>query len=292
MSLSIEERQLIELRIRNDAPSVVVAYVMWGFLGLISAHRFYLGRPRSAVLQILSWLTVIGGFIWWLYDAVMISAYIRDDKNALRASLIAELETEKRGGYAPARPATPPAPPPAAKAPAPAPETRAPLAEAAAMTAAAKPAAAAAGPAKVALPKPELVLDNNRARLPLTLDEAPLTLKREPVNLGDEPKASPALTPAAAPEAAKSDWAMAAQPLTGTAAAAVGPELAPEPAPAPEPEPEPAPVAEAGPMIPHPEFVDASSIEVYPRPQQPIDSLTALDEELGRGQAPAPTSHP
>ena len=147
-------------------------------------------------------------------------------------------------------------------------------------------AAAAAGPAMVAMPKRELVLDS-KVRQPLMLDEAPLSLKREPINLGDEPKVTAAPEPApnaGEPKAGepKTQWALAEQPAAEPAASLVH---------EPEPEPQPAPAAEAGPTIPHPQFVDASPIEVYPRPQQPIDSLTALDEELERGHAATPAPH-
>ena len=41
---------------------------MGGFLGL---HRFYVGKPGTAVLQIVT----LGGMgVWWLYDVVMCAA--------------------------------------------------------------------------------------------------------------------------------------------------------------------------------------------------------------------------
>lgn len=42
--------------------------VVGGFLGL---HRFYLGKPGTAVLQIVT----LGGLgVWWLYDVVLVAA--------------------------------------------------------------------------------------------------------------------------------------------------------------------------------------------------------------------------
>ncbi|NWM24864.1 TM2 domain-containing protein, partial [Escherichia coli] len=69
MALSIAELTLVEQRVTNDAPSVVVAYLLWLFLWFVSAHRFYLGKPVSAILQILSYFVLIG-FIWALIDAL------------------------------------------------------------------------------------------------------------------------------------------------------------------------------------------------------------------------------
>jgi TM2 domain-containing membrane protein YozV len=65
--------------------SIVVAYLLWFFLGTFGVHRFYLGRIGSgvamAVISVLSWITVVVaiGFvglaligIWWLVDALLI----------------------------------------------------------------------------------------------------------------------------------------------------------------------------------------------------------------------------
>ena len=169
MSLSIDERQLIELRIRNDAPNIVVAYVLWGFLGLLSAHRFYLGRPWSAILQILSWLTVIGGLVWWLFDAAMISAYIRDDKAALRVRLVSEMEGERRDAAPPPRQRIVDTQPPVAA------PTKAPMPVAAAMSA--EPAKPAADQDLVLVSRDEqpLVLDTTR---PAKVVIAPLSFAK------------------------------------------------------------------------------------------------------------------
>jgi hypothetical protein len=53
MGLTTNDQLLIESRITNDGKNVVVAYLFWFFLGIFSAHRFYLGRPGTAILQIL-----------------------------------------------------------------------------------------------------------------------------------------------------------------------------------------------------------------------------------------------
>ena len=250
MSLSIEERQLVELRIRNDAPSLVGAYVMWGVLGLISAHRFYLGRPRSAVLQILSLVTVVGWFIWWLYDAVMISAYIRDDKNALRVQLVSEMEGERRGPAPQPRAVETPVPPAPAKTPP-------PLAAAAAMPA--NPGKAPAEPDLVLLSKPGQ---------PLVLGEP----KPEPVKFAalEPAPVEPKLVEAAAVEATPKVAIRLDERAEAQAAATLAfspPEPTPAPAPAIQPEPEPAAKTIA---IPHPEVVDDSPIEIFPpRPAEP-----------------------
>lgn len=51
--------------------SRLVALLLGFFLGVFGAHRFYVGRPRTAILQAL---TLGGVGIWWLYDNILILA--------------------------------------------------------------------------------------------------------------------------------------------------------------------------------------------------------------------------
>lgn len=53
MAISTEQKILIEQRVSNDAKSIVVAYLLWVFLGCLGAHRFYLARTGSGVVMLL-----------------------------------------------------------------------------------------------------------------------------------------------------------------------------------------------------------------------------------------------
>jgi TM2 domain-containing membrane protein YozV len=70
-----------------EKKSLVVAYVLWFFLGYIGAHRFYLGRPFSGLIMLLlSGATLLLTFLsfgilgfmwfvvglWWLIDILLI----------------------------------------------------------------------------------------------------------------------------------------------------------------------------------------------------------------------------
>ncbi len=77
---------LIEQRVTNEAKSTGAAYLLWLFLWFVSAHRFYLGRPGTAILQILSYFILIG-FIWWLVDAFLIPGMIQSHKDEVRRRL-------------------------------------------------------------------------------------------------------------------------------------------------------------------------------------------------------------
>jgi TM2 domain-containing membrane protein YozV len=72
---------------RYDAAkrSVLVAYLLWFFLGYVGVHRFYLGRVGSGIAMIgifgLSWLLswVFIGYVglaliglWWVIDLFLI----------------------------------------------------------------------------------------------------------------------------------------------------------------------------------------------------------------------------
>lgn len=94
MALTTSELSLVEQRVANDGPNIVVAYLLWFFLGWFSAHRFYLGRPGTAILQILSYLILIG-VLWWLIDAFLIPGMVRDKNNRIRHEVMTQLS-----GYA------------------------------------------------------------------------------------------------------------------------------------------------------------------------------------------------
>ena len=52
-SLPTEQRILVEQQVANSAKSAFVSYVLWFIGGVIGAHRFYLGRPFTAICMII-----------------------------------------------------------------------------------------------------------------------------------------------------------------------------------------------------------------------------------------------
>lgn len=90
MALSTAELALVEARVANDGPVTGLAYVLWFFLGFFSAHRFYLGRPGTAVFQLLLNCVVVG-LLWTLIDAFLIPGMVRDKKNEIRANVMTQL---------------------------------------------------------------------------------------------------------------------------------------------------------------------------------------------------------
>ncbi|WP_404714142.1 TM2 domain-containing protein [Sphingomonas sp. MMS24-J13] len=90
MALSIAELSLVEQRVANDSPSTGVAYLLWLFLWFVSAHRFYLGKTGTAILQILSYFVLVG-FVWVLIDAFLIPGMIRAKKDEIRHNVVTQL---------------------------------------------------------------------------------------------------------------------------------------------------------------------------------------------------------
>ena len=84
MAFTTEDMILIEQRAANEKKSAGAAYLLWFCLGWISAHRFYLGKPVTAILQIISYFFLIG-FVWWLLDLILIPAIIDQKMEDARA---------------------------------------------------------------------------------------------------------------------------------------------------------------------------------------------------------------
>jgi TM2 domain-containing membrane protein YozV len=90
MAGSLDKYMLVEARVANEQKSTGVAYALWFFLGILSIHRFYLGRPGTAILQILSYFILIG-FLWWIIDAFLIPGMVESHRNKIRSRLTHEL---------------------------------------------------------------------------------------------------------------------------------------------------------------------------------------------------------
>jgi TM2 domain-containing membrane protein YozV len=105
MTLTSQDRMLIEQRVTNDAKSAGIAYAFWFFTGYLGGHRFYLGKTGTAVAQlvlcILGVLTAVFGVgvfmmaivvIWVLIDAFLIPGMIKKNRDNLRKKLVSDPE--------------------------------------------------------------------------------------------------------------------------------------------------------------------------------------------------------
>lgn len=70
----------------SDGKNIVVAYLLWWFLGVLGIHRFYLGKIKTGLAQLLllafGWIPLFIGWIvlgfWWLLDAYFVYKYVSD----------------------------------------------------------------------------------------------------------------------------------------------------------------------------------------------------------------------
>lgn len=91
--LTTQDKILIEQRITNEKPSIAVAYILLIFLGVLGAHRFYLGRTGSGIAMLLISLTIIGLIataIWAFIDLFLIPSMVRETVEGLRQKLTTE----------------------------------------------------------------------------------------------------------------------------------------------------------------------------------------------------------
>jgi hypothetical protein len=60
-----------------------LAYLLWGTLGIVGAHRFYLNRPLTGLVMMF---TLGGGLVWWFVDGFLVRGLIQshDAEQALR----------------------------------------------------------------------------------------------------------------------------------------------------------------------------------------------------------------
>ena len=80
--------------------SLIVAYLLWWFLGFFGVHRFYLGAVLSGgimlsvalasmclTLLVVGWIGIAGVGLWWLIDALLIPGIAKDYNLRLIQSL-------------------------------------------------------------------------------------------------------------------------------------------------------------------------------------------------------------
>ncbi len=99
--LNKNEQELVKQRANGEKADTVVTWLLWLFLGMWGAHRFYLKRNNAIlmlVLTIIGYLTAIllVGFlillitwVWWIVDAFHINQFLKQNRlDALHDSIL------------------------------------------------------------------------------------------------------------------------------------------------------------------------------------------------------------
>lgn len=85
-------RHLAELFVQNDGPSLLVAYFLWLIAFAVGAHRFYLGKSLSALIQLsMFWVGILASpewlwiwSLWMVIDLLLIPAIARQRRDQIR----------------------------------------------------------------------------------------------------------------------------------------------------------------------------------------------------------------
>lgn len=89
--LDARELLLLESEVKNQGKNMVVAYILWYFLGVFGAHRFYMGKTGSAIAMLVLTITVIGMIatgIWWVVDAFLVHTWVKDHNRTVENKVL------------------------------------------------------------------------------------------------------------------------------------------------------------------------------------------------------------
>lgn len=101
-NFTLQEKQYVESHVQNNKKSMLIAYILWFFLGSLGVHRFYLGRVISGTLLLLltaltSWWTAgIPTVIWLFIDAFLIIPMVNKSKRRAYRAAVHEVERHRR----------------------------------------------------------------------------------------------------------------------------------------------------------------------------------------------------
>ena len=86
----LTEKELLILRqeVNDRKKSTATTWLLWLFLGVFGAHRFYLGRIGTGIAMLL---TVGGLLIWALVDAFLIPGMLHANQREIQKQVIEEI---------------------------------------------------------------------------------------------------------------------------------------------------------------------------------------------------------
>lgn len=96
--LDARELLILDQEVRNQGKSMLVAYLLWFFLGGFGAHRFYMKKTGSAVAQLILTITVIGAIvscIWVLIDAFLLHGMVREENQRVEGRIMNDIMAQK-----------------------------------------------------------------------------------------------------------------------------------------------------------------------------------------------------
>lgn len=90
------------LKVSGEGKNLLLAYVLWWFLGFIGLHRIYLEKKGTGItfiiLFILGFVTLFITWIplgiWWLLDAYFVYQYVKEANVGVAASEILSIKVD------------------------------------------------------------------------------------------------------------------------------------------------------------------------------------------------------
>ena len=87
--MTTQNLQMIQLEMNKRQKSSAAAWLLWFFLGVIGAHRYYLGKIKTGIAMTLT----LGGLgIWVLVDLFLMSGMIREANEKIEADIISQIK--------------------------------------------------------------------------------------------------------------------------------------------------------------------------------------------------------
>lgn len=84
-----EQLVLLQGEFDKKKKSKTLAYILWFFLGVLGAHRFYAGDTIRAIFMLIT----LGGIgIWTLIDVFFIGSRIEQKNNIIEAQIMADIQ--------------------------------------------------------------------------------------------------------------------------------------------------------------------------------------------------------
>ncbi|MFA6742527.1 MAG: TM2 domain-containing protein [Arcobacteraceae bacterium] len=77
-------------KVKTEQLNVVLAYILWWFLGVFGVHRFYTGQSKGwlyivlFIVGIITMFFVVGYFIliglgiWWIIDGIKLNKVVKE----------------------------------------------------------------------------------------------------------------------------------------------------------------------------------------------------------------------
>lgn len=103
--------QSVSVKVNMEGKNIIIAYLLWWFLGWAGAHRFYLGRTSTGFAQLMlsimgatTFIFIIGYLllvivgVWWMFDAYFTYKMVQEE-NEKQGIVTSSFSVSKSGGF-------------------------------------------------------------------------------------------------------------------------------------------------------------------------------------------------